>query len=63
MLRTVTILLAAAFIGLVGGGLTFLCTRSAAGAVLVGLTVVGASVLGLKRRPRHPGVAGTGGCA
>ncbi|GAA1108071.1 hypothetical protein [Kitasatospora arboriphila] len=48
-LRTVVVLLAAAVIGLVVGGLTFLSTRSAAGAVLAGLTAFGASVLGLHK--------------
>lgn len=43
-LRTTVILLTAAFIGLVVGGLTFLSTRSTAGAVLAGLTGFGVSV-------------------
>ncbi len=42
--RTTTILFAAAFIGLVSGGLTFLSSHSAAVAVLAGLTGAGASV-------------------
>ncbi|GAA1959265.1 hypothetical protein [Kitasatospora viridis] len=46
-LRTVTILLAAAFIGLVVAGLAFLSTRSAPGGALAGLTAAGASVVGL----------------
>ncbi|MFF5024210.1 hypothetical protein ACFY2J_08160 [Streptomyces collinus] len=43
-LRTTVILLTAAIIGLVVGGLTFLSARSTAGAVLAGLTSFGVSV-------------------
>ncbi|MEE1782673.1 hypothetical protein PUR71_07015 [Streptomyces sp. SP17BM10] len=42
--RTAIILLAAAFIGLIAGGLTFLSGGPAAGAVLAGLTGFGLSV-------------------
>ncbi|MEU4584462.1 hypothetical protein AB0F92_20565 [Kitasatospora aureofaciens] len=47
--RTAIILLMAAFIGLIVGGLTFLSGGPAAGAVLAGLTGAGASVLGLQK--------------
>ncbi|MFD7907059.1 hypothetical protein ACFV4G_33075 [Kitasatospora sp. NPDC059747] len=45
--RTAIILLTAAVIGLVAGGLTYLGTRSTPGAALAGLTAAGASVVGL----------------
>ncbi|MFG2825683.1 hypothetical protein ACGFX4_40420 [Kitasatospora sp. NPDC048365] len=45
--RTAIVLLSAAVIGLVAGGLAFLDGTPAAGAVLIGLTAAGASVLGL----------------
>lgn len=47
--RTAIILLSAAFIGLVVGGLTFLGGEPAATAVLAGLTGAGGSVLGLHK--------------
>ncbi|MDO0914128.1 hypothetical protein QQM39_25835 [Streptomyces sp. DT2A-34] len=42
--RTALILLASVVIGVVTGGLTVLCGTQPAGAVLAGLTSVGASV-------------------
>ncbi|MDH6145797.1 hypothetical protein P3T35_007858 [Kitasatospora sp. GP30] len=45
-LRTATVLLPAAIIGLIAGSLTYFSTRSVPGAVLAGLTAAGTSVLG-----------------
>ncbi|MGW7207103.1 hypothetical protein [Streptomyces sp. NPDC054837] len=45
--RAVLVLLTAAFLGLVVGGLTYLSTRDVASAALAGLACAGASTLGL----------------